>query len=312
VSAVGVGLGTAAKTVGIDRGTLRRWRCRRDQGRPLARRRGPRPLPIAALVREQAARRVRELRGLLGVESLRRSIIGLTRRGAARIKRDTLRAMEQERRLAAAHVEVALPGVIRGFDSMDLGRARHLLVSGDGAVPYRTSWVDAPSYDGASVARAFSDDFARNGPPLVLRFDCARQHDEPGVREVLDRNGVLPLHGRPRYPQYYGQLERMNRDQREWLRADPYATSPGGIDLMMNSLNNLWPRRRLGWKTAAEVWNARPVLDVDRRELRKEVVRTSARLVARHAVKPDVAWRVAVKQALARRGLLRVVPGGGC
>jgi hypothetical protein len=278
---------------------------------PLARRRGPRPIPIPEAAYAQAAVTVRELRGLVGVEALRNSCPGLTRRGAARIKGETCAALERERRTSASHVEVSAPGVVRGFDSMDLGRTGHLLVSGDSAIPYRTSWTVAARYDGASVARALAEDFARNGAPLVLRLDRARQHDVAAVREVLTRNGVLPLHGPPRHPQYYGQLERLNRDHRGWLRRDSGAVNPGTLDRMMESLNNLWPRRRLGWTTAAHEWSTRPAIDIDRVTLRKEVETACARL-AGLGVASDVGWRLAVEQALTKRGLLRVVPGGGC
>jgi transposase InsO family protein len=201
---------------------------------------------------------------------------------------------------------------MRGFDSMHLGRAGHLLVSGDGAIPYRTSWTVAPHYDGGSVARALSDDFARNGSPLVLRFDRARQHDVAAVQAVLTSHGVLPLHGPPHHPQYYGQLERLNRDQRAWLRSDAGAVDRSTLDHMMDSLNNLWPRRTLGWTTAAQEWSTRSAIDIDRVKLRKEVEESSRRLVARGDVKPSLGWRLAVEHALTRRGLLSVKPGGGC
>jgi hypothetical protein len=312
MSAVGVGVVTAARTVGVDRGTLRRWRYRRAHGRPLAGRRGPRPLPVAPESRGQAETLVRELRGLVGVEALRHRCPGLTRRGATRIKAETCAAIERERRGTAAHVELSAPGVIRGFDCMELGPAGHLLVSGDGAVPYRTSWTVAARYDGASVAGALADDFARNGPPLVLRLDRAWQHDVAAVHAVLAAYAVIPVHGPPRYPQYYGQLERLNRDQRAWLRHADEPLTKATIDHMMQSLNNLWPRRRLGWKMAAQAWSKRPALDVNRVELRKEVERTCNRLITHDGVNPDVGWRLAVKLALTKRGLLRVVPGGGC
>jgi transposase InsO family protein len=300
------GLAIAADTVGIDRGTLRRWRWRRDRGLALARCRGPRPLPIASEDRAQAVALVRELRGLVGVEALRHGCPGLTRRGAARIKAEACAEMERERRASAAHVEVAAPGVIRGFDSMELGRAGHLLVCGDGAVPYRTSWVVARRYDGASVAHALAGDFARNGAPLVLRLDRARQHDVEAVRDVLAAYGVLPVHGPPRHPEYYGQHERLNRDQRAWLRNDPREVPGGNIDHMMGSLNNLWPRRKLGWTTAAQAWSRRPAVDIDRVQLRKEVEQSCRRLVEHHNVEPSLGWRLAVEHGLTRRGLLRV------
>jgi transposase InsO family protein len=307
-----VGFAMAAETVGIDRGTLRRWRWRRDHGLALARRRGPRPLPMGPAACAQAVALLYQLRGLVGVEALRHACPGLTRRGAARIKAQSCTAMERERRASAAHVEVAGPGVVRGFDSMEMGRTGHLLVAADAAIPFRTSWCLEPRYDGASVARMLADDFARYGPPLVVRFDRARQHDVPAVDEVLTRNGVLPLHGPAHHPQYYGQLERLNRDQRAWLRGHSGAVDSGTVDYMMESLNNQWPRRRLGWTTAAQEWSARPAIDVDRVKLRKEVEATCRRLLARHDVNPTVGWRLAVKQALTWRGLLRVKPGGGC
>lgn len=306
-----VGLATAAEAVGVDRGTLRRWRWRHWRGLPLAGRRGPRALPIPEAAYTQATARVRQLRGVVGVEALRHGCPGLTRRGAAHIKAQTCAAMERERRARAAHVEVSAPGVLRGFDSMELGRTGHLLVSGDGAIPYRTSWTVVPRYDGASVARALADDFDRNGAPLVLRFDRARQHDVAAVREVLTRHGVLPLHGPARHPQYYGQLERLNRDQRAWLRGDSGAVTRSTLDDMMESLNNLWPRRRLGWTTAAQEWSTRPAIDIDRVKLRREVEETCRGLVARGDVKPSLGWRLAVEQTLARRGLLRVNPEAG-
>jgi hypothetical protein len=307
-----VGLSTAADTVGVDRATLRRWRWRRDHGLRLARRRGPRPLPVAGETRMRAAGLVRELRGLIGADALRRTCPGLTRRGAARVKAETVSAMESERRATAGHVEVAVPGVLRGFDSMHLGPHRHLLVSGDGAIPYRTSWSVADRYDGPSVAHALAADFERNGAPLVVRLDRARQHDVAVVRHVLTVHGVLPLHGPPRHPQYYGQLERLNRDQRAWLRLEPAPPNNSAVDQMMESLNNLWPRRKLAWTTAGQAWAARRTIEIDRTQLRKEVERSCKRLVARGDVEPSLGWRLAVEHALTRRGLLRVKPGGGC
>lgn len=306
-----VGLTMAAATVGVDRGTLRRWRWRRDHGRALASRRGRRPLPIPDAAHAQAAELVRELRGLVGAEALRHECAGLTRRGAARIKAETCTAMERDRRASAAHVEVSEPGVVRGFDSMEIGRAAHLLVASDGAVPFRTSWSLEPRYDGDSVARMLGEDFARHGAPLVVRFDRARQHDAPVVRHVLTVHGVLALHGPPRHSQYYGQHERLNRDQREWLRGDASEVNRTTVDDMMRSLNNRWPRRKLGWTTAAQEWSTRPTINVDRVQLRKEVELRCSRLIACGNVKAGMAWRLAVEQALTARGLLRVKSGAG-
>jgi transposase InsO family protein len=266
---------------------------------------------VGVAAREQAVALVRELHGVIGVEALRRSCAGLTRRTAAALKHDTLTAIERERRTTAARVEVAAPGVVRGFDSMHLRSGGHLLMCADGSLPYRTSWTLARRYDGRAVARALADDFTRNGAPLVLRLDRARQHDVAAVRAILERHGVLPLHGPPRHPQYYGQLERLNRDQRAWLGGGT-CVDVDGIDGMMTSLNSSWRRRRLGWSTAREAWDARAELDTNRAQMRTEVENNCEHLVADEGVPRDLAWRLAVEQALKARGFLRVVSGGGC
>jgi hypothetical protein len=183
-----VGLATAANTVGVDRGTLRRWRWRDSRGLLLARRRGPRPLPIPVAAHAQAARLVRDLRGLIGAEALRRDCPGLTRRGAARIKAETCTAMERERRSRAARVEVSSPGVIRGFDAMHLGLAGHLLVSGDGALPYRTSWTLAPRYKrsfGRTCHRGrLRSEWSAAGAPARSRAAARRRRRAPRAHRV--------------------------------------------------------------------------------------------------------------------------------
>ena len=253
------------------------------------------------------------MRGLIGAETLRHRVPGLTRRVAAAIKTDTCRAVERERRADAEHLTLTAPGILRAFDAMDLGRRNgFVLVAADGCVPYRTSWAFTSRYNGPAVAEILRRDFDTNGAPLVLRMDRARAHDVPAVRDLLDRDGVLELHGPAYYAPYYGQLERQNREHRQWMNA------PGGpvdLDNMMAALNGRWRRSTLGWSTAEELWKRRPVIDVDRNALAEDVHDRATRL--RYALhvpsRPqDMAWRIAVKQALVQRGLLKVEKGGWC
>jgi hypothetical protein len=224
--------------------------------------------------------------------------------------------MERERRKGAQRVTVAEPGILRGFDAMELGGRgpgqRHALIAADGCVPFRTSWVVAPHYDGKAVAAILGRDFDTFGAPLVLRLDRATSHDVLVVRELLDANRVLALHGPSHYARYYGQLERQNREHREWLAA---SQGPVDLDIMMAALNGRWCRRTLGWHTAEEVWQARHSIDVDRQALADDVNDRAARLRRRLNLAPvpqDLAWRLAVKQALITRGLLRIEKGGWC
>ena len=129
-----------------------------------------------------------------------------------------------------------------------------------------------------------------------MRFDRARQHDVATVREVLSAHGVLASsRPGPPTPQYYGQPERLNRDHRASLRPDADRAGRGAVDPMMESLNNLWPRRRLGWMTAAQAWNARTVLAWIASNCGRKWRNVRAP-VARKGVKPDVGWRVAVNK----------------
>ena len=256
------------------------------------------------------------MHGLVGAESLRHSVAGLTRRQAAAIKIDTCRAMERERRAESERVTVTAPGILRGFDAMELvgrrGGRDHALIAGDGCVPYRTSWAVTSRYDGPAVADILDRDFDAHGAPLVLRMDRARAHDVPAVRDLLDRSGVLELHGPAHYAPYYGQLERQNREHRQWMAA---AGAPIDLDMMMAALNGRWRRSTLGWRTAEELWKRRPVIDVDRASLAADVQERAAHLRESRQAPPlpqDLAWRIAVKQALVDRGLLRIEKGGWC
>ena len=105
--------------MGVGESTLRRWIARARKGQTLVQKRGrarhgqPGPELTA-----RVADVVRSLRGLVGAESLRRSVVGISRRQAAAIKRDTLIAMERERVEAAERITITAPGIVRGFDAM--------------------------------------------------------------------------------------------------------------------------------------------------------------------------------------------------
>ena len=275
-----VGVGTAADTVGIDRGTLRRWRWRRDHG--LA-------LPDAVARGRCQSRRGREARPPVSSASLRAWWVstrcggaapgspaarrrGSRRRRAKRWSASAGRRRPTWRSRLRAWCAVSIPCTSDQPDISSWPR--------DGAVPYRTSWTLCPVTTARPWRGCSTDDFARNGAPLVVRFDRAKQHDVAAVQQVLAKYGVLGLHGPARLARYYGQLERQNRDHRSWLR-DADRPAAEVIDPMMASLNNSWRRRRLGWSTGAECWRRRPVLSVDRVQMRQQVEETCRHLVAR-------------------------------
>lgn len=319
VRLLGLTAAQGAAIAGVHEATVRRWKARSHCEQPSCRAQGLRCASPEA--RRAATDIVWALRGQVGAESLRHSVAGLSRREAARVKAETLTAMERERKSALVRVRVSAPGVMRGMDGMHLrgiDGTCHALVSADAAIAYRTSIKVGRRYDATLVVRALEADIQRHGAPLVYRLDRARAHDVPAVRELLDEHGVLLLHGPPRCPRFYGQLERQNREHRAW---DAVVARLGFEEIepclrnALHAVNTIWRRRTLGWQSASQVWAARPRIEVNRSELRAEVDERAARIgrqLQRRGQPADYAERLAIEQALATRGYLRQTLGGWC
>lgn len=302
-----------AKVLGVGATTLRR-----HLGAPGARRARPEP---ASHVASHADALVRTTLGLIGAEALSHAT-GLSRRTAAAIKAETLTTMERERVAGCDRIRITQVGILRGFDQLWVPTKTGLglvLVCADGAVPYRTSLVVAERYDGPTVADALDADFRDHGAPLVCRLDLAACHRTSDVDAVLAHHGVLRLHGPPRYPQYYAQLERQNREHQAYLAAWPDLTLhalPDACTAMRPALNDAWPRRSLGWMTAAEKWATRTDPCDDRVALAADVADRAARLrrdTNRHGELDErLAQRLAIEITLVERGYLQRQRGGWC
>ena len=304
----------AAAIAGVHEATVRRWRvaapCRQRPSRCVA--------PETVIAARQV---VRDLHGLVGAESLRHSVRGLSRRAAARIKALTLTEMERERQASLTRVTVTAPGIVRGMDAMHLRCEQgpvYALIAADGAVPYRTSIRSGKRYDADLVTQILLTDIEQHGAPLVYRLDRATAHDAPKPRAVLESHGVLVLHGPPHCPRYYGQLERQNREHRAWLKKLHTLRQDEIEDClaeMLKGVNEVWRRRTLGWRTAAEVWNTRPSLTIDRQALQEEVNERTARLapaILNRGKPKDLAERLAIEQTLMQHGWLHLQHGGWC
>jgi hypothetical protein len=227
--------------------------------------------------------------------------------------------MERERQAACTRVAISTPGIVRGFDQMYVWTQdgwRYPLVSADAAVPYRTSILVAETYDESGVLNALERDLTEHGAPLVWRRDRHSAHRTEQVARLLEHHGVMVLAGPPHYPRFYGQLERQNRDHRAWL--DGLGTLPANelqaaCDRMRVAVNDRWPRRALDWRTPAEVWASRPPIARDVRDsFRQEVYDRTARLEQHLDHDNDLATRLAIEQALTRRGYLRLEQGDRC
>ena len=310
---------------GRSESTLRRWQARLRRGQPAVALRGAKPRPSLRTRAPERAQQVEALvvesRGVLGADALRRATSGVSRRDAARIKREVVR-LERERKAHAQRVIVTQPGVVRGFDAMHVastaGRS-YALCSCDSAVPYTTSILVRNHYDGDSVRLALERDFRENGVPLVLRLDRYAAHSCPRVRSLLDALGIIVLQGPPYHARFYGQLERQNRERRTWLQSLGCQTQSALVSELEHCrvlLNTKLARRSLGWCTAEARWCQRPSLTVNRSAFREEIAERDARLRARLTQQPrgvdvSLAYRLAVIDTLKHHGWLRLESRGG-
>lgn len=265
---------------------------------------------------QEAQEIVRSLRGQIGAEALAHAS-GLTRRQAAAVKGEVMREMELERKAQCGRVTVRRAGVMRGFDQLVVqtaqGRA-YALISADASVPFRTSVHTTERYDAEAVATAIEKDIRDHGAPLVWRADRCAAHRTERVQAVLQSHGVFALHGPPRHPQYYGQLERQNAEHRALLawcdvRPDLRALDSELRDLIV-ALNELRCRRSLNWKTPAEAWVSRAmVTPQERDEFADQVYASLSRIGKAETIEPERAMRLALEQALVSRGYLSITWG---
>jgi transposase-like protein len=319
--ALGLTTALAAAAVGVAASTARRWRRVERCGQPLRSAGCDRRAPVTEETRTRVIEVVKRLHGQIGAEALSHRVPELSRRQAAELKQVARREMEKERIARLQRITVTESNVIRGMDQLYVrcgSVQRLLLLASDAHVPYRTSVTACSQYDEEAVLRALQKDLARYDAPLVYRLDRASSHRTPRVKSLLDAHQVLVLHGPAHYPQYYGQLERQNREHRAWLRADDHIAEHDLqciADKMLEALNHELPRKSHDWHTASEIWMRRSPLAVERNEFREDVTSRAARLrlhVSSHPDCEELAWRLAIEQALKDRGYLLRQTGGWC
>ena len=317
----GVCMAVIALVLGRAVRTLRRYEWRARRGMPLSRRRGPGPSgPPGQDLVELVKQEVRATRGLMGAACLALKT-GTSRRQAAAIKDRELTEMERERKGWSLSVRVSGPGVMRSFDQLYVrvdGEKMVLLICADSCVPYRTTIALVERYEGPTVAAVIALDIERHGPPFFWRMDRALQHMTDDVNGVFDEWGVLPLFGPPRYPRFYGQMERMNREHRSWLDAGPALTTGNiGHELgeMGRALNEEIIRPILGYRTAAAGWGERELPQLDRVQLKEEVMYAAADMRFEVAEERDadlLSWRRAIERVMIGKGLMTIGRGTGC
>src|SRR6266850_7730882 len=120
--AAGMSAALAAALVGVSAATARRWRACIGGHQVLCGKRGVGGgRELSAGKRNELMEVVRDLRGLCGARALACSV-GVSRRQAARVKREVMAELERERIAGCSRVLVHEPGVLRNLDQLYIGR----------------------------------------------------------------------------------------------------------------------------------------------------------------------------------------------
>ena len=307
---------------GSTRSTALRWRRREASGEPLVSAAGRDVRPLSAdglqrgayaLVREHA----RPHRGRRATSQCAR-----THPPSGRRNQDggLPPSSERERRAGAEHVTIAAPGILRGFDAMELCPPRWTSATPSSpptaACPTGRPGRSRLRYDGACGRRTPGE---RLREPTELRSCCAWTAPRAHVVPAVQRSPATTTECSPCTARRLRALLRAARTTEPRAPRSGWAPPPERDDLdnMMAALNatlaaqytRLAARRQEVWRQAARA-RCGP------EELAEDVRRARRALASKRSMSTptpqDLAWRLAVKQALVNRGLLRVEKGGWC
>lgn len=306
-----------ALILGITLQALSRWATNRKSADEPAARLG-RPEVMPEHVKEAIRKRYKDSYKVWGTHVLRDWAI---REGLGEYAPETIgRAIKDLRdpppeKKKSKRYEVTAPGVMWSEDGSgfkDNGRKRELLVLQDECARYKANHrlADGPA-KALDVNEYLEEAFKRFGAPLVLKHDGDPIFLEKEVQKTLERHGVVDLTGPAYYPKYNGKKERSMRDiktfERAMRRHGPKVTTlEYRIDAAIHDLNEVRPRPVLGGRTAREVFEHTPRVQVDRTRFRKEVDFKESQLktAARSRKERMSARRRAIEEVLFLYGLL--------
>lgn len=115
--------------------------------------------------------------------------------------------------------------------------------------------------NGEAVFDAFTTATERYGWPAWFLADNAKVY-KVVLAEAVAPMGVDHRHGRPYHPQTQGKVERFHLTLKNWLQAQPAATSldqlQTQLDTFRHAYNHQRKHRKIGRRTPAAVWEETP------------------------------------------------------
>jgi hypothetical protein len=308
--------------------TLRRWRARSAQNRPLITPPGPKklgPLPF-----EEVRRGVE---GLLHGQERSRGSGALYHRYREVISRRRLgqwigqqrQSIIQIRRHNYRSIRWKEPNLAWAIDATEYGKDQHghrlfLIVTIDLASRYTFRPLVTLNPSSQEVAEYLRSLFVRHGPPLFLKRDNGSIFNHQILDQLLAQQAVIPLNSPTYYPRYNGGIEKSIRELKAslhcFLPQPPAAWKPAAIADFATAaahLRNCAPRRCLRRCTAAQTYHPQPISRFTKRQRhatflwikrRCAGILASVHLPNRHHAR--AAWRSASQLWLQRHNLITI------
>lgn len=317
-----------ARQMGLSYTTLMRWKRRLVAGRDAVGKRGPkklRPLNLGELKER--------LQGLDHGRKRSRGTGGLHREYGGAISRRELDEMVREvrtdtnRKKAGATCRVAwlLPNLAWALDDcrkskMVGSRALYLHDLTDLCSRYRLPPIASTRLAcGEEVAGHLAYLFYRFGPPLFCKRDNGGNLNHTAVDDVLGDALVIPINNPLDTPEYNGAVEHSQGEFKGYLdrwrwKADTVKEFSLLAETAAHDLNHQ-PRRCLEGRTACSAYFDEERPSYPKRE-RRSIYRWIQDLASDISERADqsvispTAWRVAARQWLLKKGLIKIEKAG--
>lgn len=313
--------------LGLNYGTLLRWKKRVGGGNPPLTPPGPKktgPLPLEEVRREIEALRHgrRRSRGVCALQA--RYEPAVSRRSVARMVAEERDRRNLARRQQCKHVTWKEPNLAWAIDATERGKDEHgerlfVHASQDLCTRYRFAPLVAVESKGEAIAKHLEGLFQKHGAPLFLKRDNGSPLNHAAVDRVLAEYGVIPLNSPTYYPKYNGSMEKGIRDMKAALgeclpqavRWQPKHILP--YILAVHHVLNCRPRRSLHGHTACEAYHHQPRRRYSRRDrlatfewIRVHAIDRINQLEKIDHRSVNAAWRHAAESWLRCQGLIVV------
>ena len=315
-----------AAAMGISGKNTRRWLDRLQKGEPVVRQPGPKVFTssdMSAAIHADARSLTHGYHRSFGTTALRAKYRGdISKRSLNIIVKQKRKEAVSESRKRNQRVEWYGSNIVWALDDTEVTRSEeHGKITLHQIRDLGSRYVFPPIEsknipEGTLVAENLERLFKRNGAPLFLKRDNAKNFNNPLVDAVLANFGVLPLNSPPRYPKYNGAEERGQAELKNELERLLSGVNGWSLDTIApfahaaaHELNHM-PRRVLNGAHACHIHaTSRLRFSLNERKVIYDCIMIKRDYILQGEggkVSPEKAWRRAVLLWLQESGLVTI------